>query len=101
MDIPERILFGGHTIPVRRHTSQVNEKVAYYDVKYDFISISNDIVSESICAEALMHELIEMINWRFSLELSHRTITCLGESLFSVLRNNKELDFNNELRMKL
>ena len=95
MDIPGKIIFGGHTILVQRHTSYQNERQGYYDVNLDFISVSQDTnISESICAEVFMHELFEMVNCRFQLELPHKTIVCLSECLFSIIRNN-HLDFKN------
>ena len=93
MIIPNKLKFGGHSIPIEGHGKKQNEKQGYYDMTHDFISIVNDMdLSESIIAEIFMHEIIEMINHRYGLELQHKTIIILSETLFSVMRDNN-LDF--------
>ena len=49
-------------------------------------------VPESRQAEALMHEIFEMIKYTLNIELDHQTLSALSELLFAVIRDNG-LDF--------
>jgi hypothetical protein len=39
----------------------------------------------------LWHEIIEVINWTYELNLEHRTITTLENAIYQVLKDNKGL----------
>lgn len=46
----------------------------------------------SVWKEAILHELVEAINYWSDIKLDHHQITVLSALLFSILRDNPELE---------
>jgi hypothetical protein len=94
MKIPKSILFNAYIVPIYEHSQSQNDAQGFYDKRCNLISLNDDKdISEPAKAEVFMHELMEMINYRFSLDIPHKDITCLSEALFAVIRNNN-IEFN-------
>ena len=95
MKIPEKIKFGGHNIPIKLVMADEIKGSGEYDSWYEAIKVNRDGTPEAKQAETLLHEIIEVINAKFNLEISHTALTGISEMLFSVLRNN-DLDFSGK-----
>jgi len=92
MKIPKLIRVGGHDITIKLVKSDDMKQSGDYDTWYDVIRINMDSLPESSQAEILLHEILEAISKKYNLELEHKTLTIISESLFAIIRNNK-LDF--------
>ncbi|HEC65161.1 MAG TPA: hypothetical protein ENI23_07705 [bacterium] len=94
MDIPKKVLIGGHEYPVEvfnggaRFANAGDLNTWTQEIRINTM----DDHPESSQAEAFLHEIIEAINHDNELKLEHRNITILGAQLFAVIRNNN-LDF--------
>jgi len=56
----------------------------------------DDAIPVSAQEEALVHEIIEAINYHYELELEHNKITVLGAALHQVLAENPHLTFGQQ-----
>jgi len=88
--IPDKLKVGG----LELHIEQVAGLAANRDRFGEFSpmeqKISIDIsLPESKKEETLMHEIIEVLNSCYELELEHEKITTLGFALYQVLKDNK------------
>ena len=94
MKIPKRIVVNGHEFTVSLIVGDTRFASAGDVCNWTkTIRINTaDEAAESTQAEALLHELIEIIDHDNELKLSHNTICTLGEQLFGIIRNNN-LDF--------
>ncbi len=94
LKIPTKIKIGGHFLTIKKVKSNELRDSGQYDNWYHIISINGDGTTESRQAEVLLHEIVEAINFKYDLQITHQTISTLSEVLFSVLTDNK-LDFTN------
>ncbi len=92
MDIPEKLLIGGHEIPISLHAgADMGDNLGTWGEK-NGIRLRLGTV-EDIRAETLMHEIFEMIKHSHDLrDISHTSLTVLAEGLFAAIRQNN-LDF--------
>lgn len=88
-DIPEQLQIMGHKYTIyKSNTLNVTDNTsAMVNTSLHHIIIDNNF-SESCQREALLHEIIEAMNYHMELELEHHKITALSEGLFAVLHNN-------------
>jgi len=90
MKIPEKIKFLGHEYEVRQLPQ--NEIGGGCNgetwMKLHKINI-DDYVPQSRKESVLLHEIIEIVNCQFGLELDHWKIGCLEETLYATLKENK------------
>ena len=97
MNIPKKVLIGGHKYPVdvfSGDTRFINSGELNTWTQEIRINTADNL-SESAQAEAFLHEIIEAINHYNELKLEHRNISVLCTQLFAVLRNNN-LDFRKK-----
>lgn len=93
MEIPAKIRYLGADTTVKSHPNNANNQRAFYETWSDFISLNEDPdLSEPVRAECLLHEIIEMINYKNELKLPHQSITIISEHIFGIIRDNG-LDF--------
>ncbi len=93
MKIPKKILSSGHDVIIKKvRGGSLNPQAGCYLPWENEICININGTSESMQAEAFLHEIVENINASNELELKHNVITILASQLFAIIRNNK-LDF--------
>lgn len=90
MNIPDKIKIGGHI-----YKCKLDSKLAR-DHDANGMSCGNDleIVIDSTLPvqnqeSTLLHEILEQINYRYELGLSHDKITILETALYQVLKDNE------------
>jgi len=93
MNIPEIINIGGHIIKIREETTETLDNPGVYDNYHNLIRlrVERDTPEDNV-SEAFLHEIFEAIKAKNNLELSHKDLTVLSESLFQIIRSNR-LDF--------
>lgn len=94
MIIPARVKIGGHWIDVKleKDGRDSTDGSAQYHNWYHLIKVRTDGTPESKQAEALLHEILQVIDKKYQLELSHQSLTTLSEVLFQTMRDS-DLDF--------
>lgn len=87
-----RLKAGGHVWKVKYHRAWPE---AHSDVLGSVDTTTNtmllndeDHLSQDRKDETFIHEVVEILNQQFELELPHWKITALGEGLFQILRDN-------------
>lgn len=88
MNIPEKVKIGGHIYAVdlvSPNEVEGNNGVTW--LKLQKILIDKDVPKDRQDS-VLIHEIIEVINNDYELELPHRTIQCLEEVLHQVIKDN-------------
>lgn len=94
MKIPKTIKIAGHiyTIEFRenRENQDGNEHPASSFSRVNKIWIDKNQVVERQ-ESCLVHEIIEMLNYDFQLELKHQTISLLEAGIYQVLKDNNLL----------
>lgn len=86
-----RLKLGGHLARVYLvDEEQINVPgaVATNDLSSNTIMVSVD-QPDSRVMEALIHEIIEDINYRYELDLDHPTIMVFSESLYQIFSDNR------------
>ena len=95
--IPKTLKIGGLNFdvvvePHRRRDHGVDSS-ASENCTYQKIWLDSEAQKSDGMMDDLIHEVIEVINCLYDLELSHQTITTLGEALHQVLRDNRLVFF--------
>lgn len=89
MHIPQYLKILGHIITVdqlqTKNAGNPGEYAPYHG--HINIRVDEDIPKDTI-VEALLHEIIEVINDKCDLQMQHGVLTVLSEVLFSVLQDN-------------
>ena len=91
MKIPTKLKIGGHLCDIIYDDTYKEHGDTHAGTTipaYTKIFIST-IASKSVQEETLIHEIIEFINNGNDLQLSHQSISTLGECLYQVLKDNK------------
>ena len=92
MRIPKRIKIAGHSYKVKFKPNLYRDNDAAGRSNANKCTIDLDPTgSESHQCEILLHEIVEQINYRFELNLSHDKISILGASFWQVLNDNPDL----------
>jgi hypothetical protein len=90
MNIPDKIKIGGFIYDViveaREEQHGVFDLGTCYPAKLKIWLEKN--ASHQLHEQTLLHEVIEAINKHNDLQLSHQTISTLGECLYQVLKDN-------------
>ena len=91
MKIPNKIKVGGHWIDISKVDSKSIDglRAGDYDGINSMIRINIDRFSKSMQGETLLHEILEAIKEFNILDLEHKDLTVLSQSLFQVMRDNK------------
>ena len=95
--IPRTLKIGGLNFdvvlePHRRRDHGVDSS-ASENCTYQKIWLDSEAQKSDGMMDDLIHEVIEVVNCLYDLELSHQTITTLGEVLHQVLRDNRLVFF--------
>ena len=95
--IPKTLKIGGLSFdvvvePHRRRDHGVDSS-ASENCTYQKIWLDSEPQKPDGMMDDLIHEVIEVINCLYDLDLSHQTITTLGEALHQVLRDNRLVFF--------
>lgn len=88
--IPSKIKIGGYTYEVIVEKREVNHGTNSFgsaNTRYLRILIEEDLPQQQK-ESTLIHEIIEMIDSNFDLQLSHQTISTISDSLYQVLVDN-------------
>ena len=90
MYIPDSLNIMGHkwAVSYDPHLVADNDNVGEARFLHHKIIIQDNLPEEAT-SELLLHEVIEVINQDFELNLEHQAITILGRCLNQVLRDNK------------
>jgi hypothetical protein len=90
MTIPSKLKIIGHkyTIKKAKHLSESNGTVGTCcpNLLRIKIGINYPLPRQK---EALLHEIIEALNYHLELKLEHPVLSALSEGLYQVLRDNK------------
>lgn len=92
MKIPSEIKIAGHKFKIYRTDLEQSTSTGHANMVSQSITIRDGNCPEDKYAEALLHEVIEVIIAYFDIELSHPGLTTISEILFQTIRDNK-LDF--------
>lgn len=97
MEIPNKVKILGHEYSVIFDEKLfARESVGCAKACANTLEISiSPQVPESRQAEALMHEIFEMIKYTLNIEWEHSDLSAISEILFAVIRDNK-LDFRGK-----
>lgn len=88
MNIPKKLKVLGHWYSVElTRKKQMNGLCGSFNVGYKLIRITEEM-PESITAETLLHEVIELIAAILELDMEHKQVSAMSEVLFQVLRDN-------------
>ena len=95
--IPRTLKIGGLNFdivlePHRRRDHGIDSS-ASENCTYQKIWLDSEAQKADGMMDDLIHEVIEVVNCLYDLELSHQTITTLGEVLHQVLRDNRLVFF--------
>lgn len=85
----------GHEYDIERGSTAYIGNPGECNYFFNLIRIANDAPA-STQTEVLLHEVMEAICNRCELELDHRTLTILSESIHQVLRDNRLVFFEVE-----
>ncbi len=89
MELPATIKIGGHIYRVSTSNTMARDSDAYGSSCGNALEIIIDTtVPEQNQQSALLHEILEQINYRYELGLEHWQITILESALYQVLRDN-------------
>lgn len=93
MKLPNIIKIGGHVYSVSSSNTLARDNDAHGSSCGNALEITIDTtIPEQNQESALLHEILEQINYRYELRLEHRQITILESALYQVLRDN-DLNF--------
>lgn len=93
MKIPDKIKFLGHEYEIKEVSANDIEGCNGQTwLKKCLIMIDKDL-PQSRKESVLLHEIIEIIDGHFKLEINHKSIEILEEVLYVILKEN-QLDFN-------
>ena len=85
-----------YEIKYEKHYARDAEALGSHCGNNTTIKIDTDLKLQ-VQQKTLLHEIIEAINFEYSLKLEHDKICVLESALFEVIKNNKLLEyFNNE-----
>lgn len=87
----KKIKILGHEYVVKEkayYIAETNGNTGQCNNYTNTITIAKEIPNSSK-VEALIHEIIEALNYRLELDLEHHTICALGEALNQILQDNK------------
>lgn len=103
MKIPKTVKIAGHTMRVAiRDKLKCEVKgqilIGFAHLSRNLIELSRTgadgtRVCKSTMMEALCHEILHHISWRYKVNLRHPQIHLLAEGIYQVLKDNKELRF--------
>lgn len=90
MDIPSSVKILGHEYKVvlSNRLFASDSKEGNCDTGQNIITIDSNF-AESHIGETFLHEILEAIDSRMELELEHRKICALSETLFQILKENR------------
>jgi len=95
---PDEIKLGGHAIKVELvDTAHITGKGSFNNY-HNLIRLEKEPdTPEDNVSECFLHEILEAIKYKNNLDLDHKDLTVISETLFQVLRDNK-LDFAEATR---
>lgn len=89
-----------YEIQYAKHYARDAEALGSHNGNNAVIKIDVDLKLQ-VKQKVLLHEIIEAINFEYSLKLEHDKICVLESALFEVIKNNDLLEyFNNEEILK-
>lgn len=89
MNIPDSVKILGHVYEIHEvSASELQGGNGETWLKFCKIKIDKDL-PQSRKESVLLHEIIEVINSHFQLEIEHKSIECLEECLYAILKENK------------
>jgi len=92
MVLPDTIRLGGYTYAVKLKAALSRDEGALAHSCGNALEIEIDsTIPEQNQESALLHEIIEQINYRYELKLRHSQITTLETALYQVLRDHPDL----------
>jgi hypothetical protein len=90
MNIPDKVKIGGHTWEVKTiHEDEMQDNAITYFNSHT-IKI-NGTKPKSRQESAFIHELIEVINFHYGINMEHQNIEILEETLYQVIIDNPNI----------
>ena len=99
--IPNPLRFGGLEIKIVKPITftPYSGDLGMYIMPFSEIHLAAGL-EPNLEENVLCHEIVEMINCCFDLNLPHETISCLGNAWFELLKNNDIYFFDPSTKIK-